>query len=428
MNSLRSMIAASAALLAAACLWCAFTPGVSRAASPAGFVAMQDPPDGEAIYTCPMHPSVRQKGPGRCPICGMDLTPASASRSDGGDDGRAVFHVSREKQRVIGVKVDTAAVREMMTTVRAVGSVGYDERKIAVINLRYSGWIESVGADFSGKFVRRGDTLLTIYSPEAVAAQREHLLSGKYATDTAWTAEGVPGGSGFESATRERLLYLGLDPAQIGRLESSGETPRTLAVLSPVDGTVVEKYATAGMYSEPGTTLYTIADLSTVWLNAEIYQEDVPGVGVGREAVVRFGQHPDREFRGRVSFLLPTLDRATRTTRARIEIPNPDGALKPGMFGSVSIRTGGMRALSVPVSAVMNTGTREIVFVRGDGDEIEARVVRTGRRNDRFCEITAGLRAGEIVIASANFLIDAESRIQGVLDRLRDPEEKDGRQ
>ncbi len=175
------------------------------------------------------------------------------------------------------------------------------------------------------------------------------------------------------------------------------------------------------MYVEPGSNLYTIADLSTVWLNAEIYQNELPDVRTGQEAVIRFGQLPGRDFTGTVTFILPTLDRATRSVRARIVVPNAGGDLKPGMFGNVTIRSAGGKKLSVPVEAVLNTGTREIVFVAGDGDLIEARVVRTGFRNDERCEILSGLHAGERVISSGNFLIDAESRIQGVLDRLQAP-------
>ncbi len=395
--------------------------------SPAG--QTQDPPPETKIYTCPMHPSVRQQGPGRCPICGMDLTLAGNARSSPSDDGRGIFHVSPGKQQAIGVKYDTVAVRLLRKTVRAVGNVTIDERRVAIVNLRYSGWIDSVAADYNGKFVSRGDLLFRIYSPEAVAAQREHLLSRAYASDTSWTVDALLGGSDdLGSATRQRLSFLGFTDGQIGALEERGEVSNTVEILSPIAGNIIEKSTTAGMYVEPGTNLYTIADLSTVWLNAEIYQNELPDVRVDQEAVIRFGQIPGRNFTGKVKFLNPTLDRSTRSAKARIEVPNGDGALKPGMYGNVTLHTGGVKKLSVSVDAVMNTGTREIVFVAGGGDVIEARIVRTGFRNDDRCEILSGLAAGERVISSANFLIDAESRIQGVLDRLLEPGRAPGKE
>ncbi len=380
---------------------------------------VQERPAPTGIYTCPMHPSVRQEGPGRCPICGMDLTPADGGRAPDSADNRAVFHVSPAKQQAIGVIVDSVLNREMKKSVRVFGNIAEDERRLAVVNLRYSGWIDTLAADYNGKFVRRGDLLFRIYSPEALAAQREHLLSGELASDTTWTVDGMVGPGGFGSATRDRLAFLGFSDGQIDALERAGEPSRSVDVLSPVSGHVVEKMATAGMFVEPGMSLYTIADLSTVWLNVELYQNEIPDVRVGQKVVARFGQIREREFSGTVTFIQPTLDRSTRSVTARIEIPNPDGDLKPGMFGDARIATGGKKRLSVPVNAVINTGTREIAFVALGGDRIEARIVRTGHRNDDFIEVLDGLHAGERVISSANFLIDAESRIQGVLDRLQ---------
>jgi multidrug efflux pump subunit AcrA (membrane-fusion protein) len=413
-SKLRHIIPIAAILTAGAALF----PGAGE-----GAVHRPDSPaQGEdanvETYTCPMHPSVRNPGPGNCPICGMTLTPAGGGASDGTDGSKAVFRVSAAKQQAIGVRIGTASVRELTRSIRAVGSVAPDERKIAAVNLRFSGWIDSVFADYTGKFVTRGAPLFSIYSPEAVAAQKEHLLSRAYASDTAWTVDGLLGGSGLKTATRDRLAFLGLTDAQVDAIEESGTASRTVVITAPVSGHVVGKSATAGMFVEPGTTLYTIADLSTVWLNAEIYQSEIPDVSTGQEAVATFGQIPGREFRGRVTFIWPVLDNTTRSVRARIEVPNGGGALKPGMFGNVVITAGGRKRLSVPAGAVMNTGAREIVFVSAGDDLIEARIVTTGYRNDDWCEVLTGLHEGERVISSANFLIDAESRIQGVLDRL----------
>ncbi len=395
---------------------------------PSAPVSSQDRPAQTGIYTCPMHPSVRNEGPGRCPICGMDLTPAGGGGSSDSGGGRAVFHVSTGKQQAIGVRIDSVRSREMKKSVRAFGSIAEDERRLAVVNLRYSGWIDTLAADYDGKFVRKGELLFRIYSPEAVAAQREHLLSADLASDTNWTVDGLIGPGGFGSATRDRLVFLGFSGEQIDALERSGEPSRSVEVLSPVSGHVVAKAVTAGMFVEPGMSLYTIADLSTVWLNVELYQHEIPDVRVGQKAAARFGQIREKEFNGEVTFIFPTLNRATRSVTARIEIPNPDGELKPGMFGEARIASGGKHRLSVPVNAVLNTGTREIAFVALDGDLIEARIVRTGYRNDEFVEVLDGLHAGERIISSANFLIDAESRIQGVLDRLRAPAHQHGRE
>jgi len=387
------------------------SPAVARTIASSDTAARAD------IYTCPMHPSVRQEGPGKCPICGMTLTPV---RRTGGDGQRneAVFNVSPAKQQSIGVKYDTARVRPMNRLIRTVGNVEVDERKVEAINLRYAGWIEDLVADFKGKSVSKGDPLFRIYSPEVLSAEREYLLSKSFRNDTAWTVDGILGDEDFDASAREKLKLLDLTDDQIDRLAASGTAPRTVEVSSPVSGVVLDKMATAGMYVEPGMTLYTIADLSTVWVNAEIYQDDVPEVGVGQDALVTFSQFPGRDFHGRVTFIHPVLDPSTRSVKVRIELPNEKGFLKPAMFGDVVFSSGLGERLAVPVNAVMQTGTREIVYVDRGGGEIEARIVRSGVRAGGYCEILSGLHAGERVISSANFLIDAESRIQGVLDRL----------
>lgn len=378
----------------------------------------QDDTTGRAeLYTCPMHPSVRQNGPGKCPICGMTLTPVR--RGGAGDTSdTALFHVSPSKQQAIGVKYETARVRVMDRKIRTVGNVETDERKISMVHLRYAGWIETLNADFVGKFVSKGTPLFDIYSPEALSAQREYLLSRSFSNDSAWTVDDLLGGEDFDAATRDKLKLLDFTDEQIRRLDSTGEASRTIEVLSPITGFVIGKEATAGMYVEPGMNLYTIADLSTVWLQAEVYQGDLPEVRVGEEAVARFSQFPGRDFHGRVTFIQPVLSRATRSVKVRIEIPNEHGELKPDMFGDVEFSSVLGKRLAVPVDAVMQTGTREIVYVNRGGGGIEARIVRTGVRAGGYAEILSGLGEGESVIASANFLIDAESRIQGVLDRL----------
>jgi RND family efflux transporter MFP subunit len=366
---------------------------------------------GEILYyTCTMHPSVKSPTPGRCPICNMDLAPVmkSAPADTGAVD--LTFHVSGAKQQLIGVTFAPAEHRDVHKIIRAYGRVEYDETRLAVVNLRVGGWVDRLYADFEGKFVRAGQPLFRLYSPDLLSAQSEYLLA-RQAADTTKQAYA----SALLTTARERLRLWLMTDEQIGELEQRGRPETHVAIVSPASGYVVEKMVVQGMRVEPEMALYKIADLSRVWVHADVYEYELPFVRVGQEATILL---PGTHYTGRISYIYPYLHTETRTTRVRIELPNREGALKPDMYAEVNVHVDLGERLVVPESAVLRTGERQIVFVNRGQGIFELRLVKLGVRAEGFYEITDGLSEGEQVVSSANFLIDAESNVQGVLRRM----------
>jgi RND family efflux transporter MFP subunit len=384
------------------------------ARSPQEQPASADSTAAAAFYTCTMHPSVRQSEPGRCPLCGMDLIrvePTARGDTAGVD---LTFAVSTAKQQLVGVTFARVERRPVTRSIRAYGKIDYDETRLVAVNLRVSGWIEKLHVDFTGQAVRKGDPLLAIYSPDLVSAQSEYLLARK----AALRQLGQAADSELVRTARERLVLWQFTDEQIRELEARGEPQTRVTLVSPASGYVVEKTAVEGMRVEPGTTLYRIADLSTVWVQAEVYEFELPLVRVGQKAVIVVPAQGDRTLFGEVTVIDPVLNPQTRTARVRIELPNREGALKPDMYAVVTMKVDLGERLVVPGNAVLSTGERQMVFVDRGRGIFEVRFVHTGVRADEFDEITHGLAEGERVVASANFLIDAESRVQGVLQRL----------
>lgn len=365
-------------------------------------------------YTCTMHPSVREMKPGKCPLCGMELIPVY--KNGAGETRRAdfIFTVTPAKQQMIGVKFDQARKRKLHKIIYAVGRIDYDERKLAVVNMRVGGWIEKLYVDFTGKAVKKGQPLFQLYSPELVSAQREYLL-----TKQSLQVEGdVQENDDLLKNSRERLRLWGITDEQIAQLEQRGEPQTSLTMYSPISGFVIEKTALQGMRVEPGMELYKIADLSTVWILSDVYEYELPLVSPGQSAVVTLPTGKSAALEGRVTYIYPTLNPETRTARIRIELPNEKFNLKPEMYANVELHIELGEKLSIPESAVLHSGTREIVFVDKNDGKFELRFVHLGTRAEGYYEIVDGLQEGERVVVSANFLIDAESKIQGVLQRL----------
>lgn len=370
-------------------------------------------------YTCTMHPSIKETKPGRCPICSMDLTPVYKKGKASKEKVDLTFSVSPVKQQLIGVKFTTVEYRQLEKIIHAVGRVDYDERKLAVVNLRISGWIQDLYADFTGKYVKKGEPLFTLYSPDLVSAQQEYLLARQsQQPESVWTVESNQEGKGLIETARERLRLFGITDEQIDKLEKRDKPETYLTISSPISGNVVEKMALKGMRVEPGMTLYKIADLSNVWVYADVYEYELSYVKTGQEARTTLSSFPGEVFKGRITYIFPYLNPNTRTAKVRIEIPNPLGKLKPEMYGNVELRIHLGKKLTIPESAVLQTGVRQIVFVdKGDG-LFEVRFIKLGARTEELYEVKEGLDEGERVVSSANFLIDAESRVQGVLQRM----------
>jgi Cu(I)/Ag(I) efflux system membrane fusion protein len=352
-------------------------------------------------YTCAMHPSVEMDGPGKCPICGMELTPVTKREVETG----TIFVDETRRQR-IGVRTEAVTKRQMTLPIQAVGAVRYDESRLHDVNLRMSGWVERLSVDETGQRVKAGQTLFTLYSPELYAAQLEHLASVKR------QAEGGEMLSQLAQASRTRLRLLGMSAAQIAGLEKRGEAQENVPILSPAAGYVIDKQVVEGARVEAGTRVYRIADLSRVWIDAEIYESDLPHVRVGQSASVELPYVPDKRFSGKVDYVYPTLEGQTRTGRARIVLDNPGLELKPEMYANVSFQVDLGERLAVRDSAVIYTGPRRLVFVDLGEGKLQPRHVELGIHAGEFYEITGGLSEGDVVVTSGNFLIAAESRIR----------------
>jgi Cu(I)/Ag(I) efflux system membrane fusion protein len=314
---------------------------------------------------------------------------------------------------LIGVRTAPVTYAPLEQEIRAVGTVEYDERKLTKVNLRVSGWIEQVFVNAIGQSVRAGQPLLTLYSPDLLATQDEYLLAVKAQAQL----EGSPLPEARQEAValvasaRERLRLWNLTDEQIKAIERRGKAERVLAVYAPSSGIVLKRQALPGNYVEPGTTLYELADLSTVWIHGDIYEYEIAAVKLNQPAGIAFDAYPGETFRGKVAYIYPTLNEATRTVRVRVELPNPRLRLKPGMYGNVTLRTASVRALVVPKEAVLDTGLRQLVFLdRGQGI-YQPYPVKLGRRSQDRVEVLEGIKEGDRVVTSANFLLDAESKL-----------------
>jgi len=403
-------------------------------------------------YHCPMHPTYVSDKPGDCPICGMRLVPIKTSGQAAGEapaDGHAdhqagsevpeqatdtstvpgysTVTLPAERQQLMGIKLASAETMSLDQSIRTTGRVTYDETMLHHVHTKYEGYIEKLYANYVGQFVKRGQPLFTIYSPELYATQREYLLALRSREQFGDLTDQKTGPKiDLVGAARRRLELWDIDDSQIKQLERTREPIRDLTVFSPVTGFVMAKTAVEGLRVMPGDTLYDVVDLSSVWVLADIYEVTLPFVRVGQPAEMLLPYQPGKKFIGRVTFIDPTLDEETRTVKARIEIRNPQGVLKPEMYGDVVIRGTRGSGVAVPDDAVISTGERNIVFVaKGDG-VFEPREVILGVRVRDLYEIKEGLEAGEQVATGANFLLDSESKLKATLGAGQAPGHQHG--
>ena len=322
--------------------------------------------------------------------------------------------ISPDRQQLIGVKKAKVERRQMEKIVRTVGRIEYDEKRVGTVSAKIAGWVEDLYADFTGQYIKKGQPLLTIYSPELVSTQEEYLLALR--ARESWEKSPFPeiSGSGdmLLESTRRRLEFWDISENQIKALEKTGKIQRALTLHSPLSGIVLEKWVNQGTYVEAGAQLFRIANLSTVWVVADIYEYELPLIRLGQQAEVTLSSRTGGVFRGKAVFIYPTLDPRTRTARVRFEFPNPEGDLKPEMYANVSIGVDLGRRIAVPESAVIETGDRSVALVSLEGGYFDPRNLTTGVRADGYIEVVEGLKPGETVVTSANFLIDSESRLQ----------------
>jgi Cu(I)/Ag(I) efflux system membrane fusion protein len=351
---------------------------------------------------------------------GMDYLPVY----EGEQAAPGQVQISPEKIQKLGVTTATVAKRALVHSLRALGSIQVDERRVHAVTPKFEGWIQHLYANATGQTVKRGQPLLDIYSPELITAQQEYLIArqGQRALQQA-SDQAQDTAARLADNALQRLHYWDIGPSQLQRLQHLGKPLDTLPLLSPVNGVVLEKPAVEGMRLMPGELLFRIADLSTVWLLAEVFEQDIGGVRPGQAVQVLVNAYPDKLFKGKVGFIYPTLATETRTVKVRIELPNGDGLLKPGLYGSVTLATRENKNtyLAVPDSAVIDSGVRQMVLVQRSEGQFEPRAVKLGRQADGYRQVLAGLKAGDEVVTRANFLIDAESNLKSALDSFNSP-------
>jgi membrane fusion protein, copper/silver efflux system len=334
------------------------------------------------------------------------------------------IEITPEKQQLIGVKIAEVAVRPMQKVIRTVGRIEYDERKIATVNTKIEGWIEKLYVDYTGRYVKKGEPLAEIFSPELIATQQEFINAFQ------WTKQNKENESGLSDkninkmirrdaetlveASRQRLRLWDISEEQIKKIEDTGKPIRTITLFSPVSGYVTQKMAVQGMKVMPGEKLFDIADLSTLWILADIYENELSLVKTGQSARITLSYIPDKEFFSHINYIYPSLSGTTRTAKVRLEIANSGGQLKPQMFTNVEIKINLGKKLAVPDDAVIDTGTRQVVYVdKGEG-YFEPREVMLGISVEGFREVIKGLKSGEKIAASATFLIDSEAQLKNV--------------
>ncbi len=349
---------------------------------------------------------------------GMDYIPVYEGEEAGDDAANPnQLKFSSEKIQKLGVKTEPAALRTLDRNVRASGRIEPDERRLHVIAPKFEGYVERLHVAITGQPVAKGQPLFEVYSPELVSAQREYAIAaeGVRALKDAG-GEAQSGMKQLADASLARLKNWDVSEGQLKALAKSGGARRTLTFASPVNGVVTEKKAVQGMRFMPGEALYQVADLSAVWVVADVFEQDIGLVKNGAKAQVSINAYPDKVFEGTVSYVYPTLKAETRTVQVRIEMPNPGMLLKPGMFAQVALPVGGKGAVvTVPNSAVIDSGTRQIVLVQLGEGRFEPREVKLGARGDNHVEVREGVKEGEPVVVAANFLIDAESNLKAAV-------------
>ena len=331
------------------------------------------------------------------------------------------LNVGLERLQSIGVKFEEAERRPMEKKIRTVGRVEVDERRLAHVNIKVEGWIEDLFVSTTGEHVKKGQVLFTLYSPELVATQEEYLLALQSANVLGKSEfpEVARGARTLLDVSRRRLRLWDIEDYHLRDLERTGTVLKSLPIHAPLSGTVINKTALAGMHVNAGDQLYIIADLTKIWVIADIYEYELPLIRLGQTATVGLSYAPRARFEGRIDFIYPTVDPQTRTAKVRFELDNPDEALKPGMFANVELVVPLGTRLAVSKDAVLESGERQVIFIHLGGGRLEWRNVKTGLRSGGRVEILEGLHEGEHIVTSANFLLDSESQLKAAVGGMK---------
>ena len=385
------------------------------------------PQEDDILYwTCGMHPSVKAEEPGKCPICNMDLVPVMRVTETVPDEEKGIeLTIGPAAARLAQIRTVEITRMMLVKKIRAPGELAYDETRSAVISSRVSGWIERLYADYTGVEIGKGEPLAEIYSPELVTAQKEYLLARSTA---------------LEKSAREKLLLLGITPAQVDGLERRSEVKTVLPILAEIGGTVVHRYVTDGDFVKKGQALFLVSDLSRLWVYADLFENNLQHVEIGQMASITSDAFPGEEILAQVAFIEPSLDRKTRSVKVRLDVDNSNRLLKPGIRVDVAFRIplssdngisdtqmghgkhGGATShggvLAVPRSAIIDTGTRSIAFVEIAPGRYQLRKVRLGASAGGYYIVLAGLEEGERVVEKGSFLLDSQTRLTGEAEEI----------
>ena len=318
-----------------------------------------------------------------------------------------------ESQQLIDVRYTEVRRADLKRTLRTVGLVGMDEEKISRVHVKVAGWIEKLSLNYVGEFVKKGQPLFTLYSPDLLSTEEEYLvvLAGREALSRESDTGVATGADSLLQASRDRLRLFDVTDAQVRKLEETHKAERTMTLYSPISGYVMTREAYQQAYVTSATELYEIADLTTIWVSVDIYEYEAPFVAIGQPASMQLNYFPGKTYSGKVSYVYPILDPKTRTMKVRMEFPNPNLALKPGMYADVQLSIDYGSQIIVPTEAVLNSGTKQVVFMAKPDGYFEPREIKIGDQYDGQTVVLAGLKPGEKVVASGNFLIDSESRL-----------------
>ena len=387
--------------------------------------------DGQ-LWTCGMHPQVIQDEPGQCPICGMELVPAKdemgmdyvpvhASEVDEAAGEGTAVRIDPAVVQNMNVRTERAERRDLRHSIRTVGYLDYDQERMVTVTTKYSGWVEKVYVNYIGERVRKGQPLFEVYSPELVQTAQELLSALRFAGDMrAAPEDSRQRALSLVDSARVRLGYWDISPEQIARLEETGEVFRTLTVVAPSSGLVMKRMpGLEGMGVQPGMEIFHIADLSSLWLTVEIFEDQVAWVREGTPAEVELTYFPGETFRGIVRFLEPEFSEKTRTMRVKIEVKNPGGRLRTGMFATVVFEPVAVEgAIVVPSQAVLRTGRRNVVIVALGEGRFAPREVVIGHESEGFTQILDGVAEGEELVTSSQFLLDSESKLREAIQKM----------
>jgi len=390
-----------------ACLWSIYVP----LNGPELAHASDHDQEGQTLYTCPMHPQIVQESPGQCPICGMDLVPQK-SPAQGKEESHKEDTITIDPVTVqnMGVRIDTVKKGVVHRHIRTFGRVETPDDAHAVVNLKFSGWVERMWADKQGAYVKKGDKLFSVYSPEVFSAQEEYILALKNYGE----------GHSVTQSAKKRLKFWDMPDWQIERISKEREPRRLITVPAPAPGFIESVAVVEGSRITAGKDLYRIINLEKVWLKAEVYDFDAPWVKEGADVKIDFSIPGLSSHKGKISFIYPTLNFNTRTLTVRVELENPDMELKPGMIASLLIYGhSDDNRLIIPSESIINTGERKIVFLTKTLGKYEPREVETGLVGDNHVtEVTSGLEEGETVVTSGQFLLDSESQLKEAVNKF----------